>query len=123
MHFMASPGGFRRRPNERIHFTKHSSGSALDLLQSHSQHKCRTSIVALEDPPQYLLGTKCSATELGFYSSQRRVIALRQSLLCTAGSLIVCIAAHRCCVRVLRYFPCVPRHNPVTRCCMRRSKR
>src|SRR6266403_1226690 len=64
MHFMASPDGFRRRPNERIHFTKHFSGSALDLLQSHSRHKCRTSIVALEDPPQYGVFLCCIADPL-----------------------------------------------------------
>jgi len=63
---MASPRRFLTAANERIHFTKHSSGSAFNLLQSHSQHKCRTSIVALEDTPQYLLRTKRSATKLGF---------------------------------------------------------
>jgi hypothetical protein len=46
---MASPATFLTAANERIHFTKHSSGSAFNLLQSHSQHKCRTSTVALED--------------------------------------------------------------------------
>jgi hypothetical protein len=63
---MASPATFLTAANERIHFTKHSSGSAFNLLQSHSQHKCGTSNVTLEDVRQSLLRVKRSATKLVF---------------------------------------------------------
>jgi hypothetical protein len=49
MHFTASPATYFTAAYERILFTKHSSGSAFYLLQSHSRHECRTSIGALED--------------------------------------------------------------------------
>jgi hypothetical protein len=85
---MASPATLLTAANERIHFTKHSSGSAHNLLQSHSQHQCRTSIVALEDARQYLLGAKRSATKLAFTRLSEESLHPRQSL-CTADSLIV----------------------------------
>src|SRR5258708_13309120 len=90
---MASPATFLTAANERIHFTKHSSGSAYNLLQSHSQHKCRTSIVALEDVHRSLLRTKRSATKLAFTQDQRRIIAPRQSF-CGARIHSLCAPPH-----------------------------
>jgi len=67
MHFTASPATYFTAAYERILFTKHSSGSAFYLLQSHSRHECRTSIGALEDADMQqcklrACGAACNAT-------------------------------------------------------------
>jgi len=88
---MASPATFLTAAYERIHFTKHSSGSTYNLLQSHSQHKCGTSIAGLEDALQPLLKAKRSATKKTFPRIKEGIGAPRQSL-------------------------CAPRHNPLLHC-------
>jgi hypothetical protein len=49
MHFTVSPATYFTAAYERILFSKHSSGSAIYLLQSHSRQECRTSTGGLED--------------------------------------------------------------------------
>jgi hypothetical protein len=99
--------------NERIHFTKHSSGSALNLLQSHSQHKCRTSIVALEDAPQYLLGTKRSATKLVFARVCEE--SLRRGNRCVHGGVTYCVQRG---ISLLRCGFFLILHRGVILCCI-----
>jgi hypothetical protein len=75
--------------NERIHFTKHSSGSVHNLLQSHSQHKCGTSIVTLEDAHQCLPKAKRSATKPVFTRGGGEL--LRRGNGCVHCGSLVCV--------------------------------
>src|SRR6266478_637294 len=94
---MASPATFLTAANERIHFTKHSSGSAFNLLQSHSQHQvwhkqCHVGRCA---PGPCSRRNAAQQSSLLLESAKNHCAAA--IVVCTADSLIVCTAAYGCC--------------------------